>query len=90
MPVKKMRIVSKISGTVPRIPGVIAYAELMERIIDNGVVLDGGSKMTAMGHVDKSHLLAKASQNDLPLASDAGTSGPGLRRRGAPLARRNG
>lgn len=83
MPLRKDRSVLKDAPLiVPRVPGTIAFNDLLERITDHGMEVEGGSKLTAMDHVDQTHLQVKAKILTMPL------DGAAARRRGAPLPRR--
>ena len=78
-------IVSKAPVVVAKIPGTIAFNDLLERILEHGVVLDGESQLAAIASGGKTHLSATAN-SALLLSSGGGMKGFALRRKGAPLA----
>jgi hypothetical protein len=78
-------IVSKTATVVAKIPGIVAYNDLLERILDHGVVLDGESQLAAMA-AGRTNLSATAKPGHLVLSSGDGIKGVSLRRRGAPLS----
>jgi hypothetical protein len=85
VPLRKDRaVVKNVPFIVPRIPGTVAFNDLLERITDRGMEIDGQSKLTAMERRDETHFQARAKILKLPTAID----GVSQRRRGAPLPRR--
>lgn len=85
MPLKKARsVIRNIPCVVPRVPGAIAFNDLLERITGHGMELEGGSQLTAMEPHDRVRLLAQAKIIEFP----SGIEGSSRRRRGAPLPRR--
>ena len=86
VPLRKARSVIKDGlYIVPRVPGSIAFNDLLERITDRGMELEGGSKLTAMEPHEKTRLEARAKVIEFP----SGIEGASGRRRGAPLPRRS-
>jgi hypothetical protein len=79
-------VVSKTASVVAKIPGIVAYNDLLERILDRGVVLDGESQLAAIGNAGRTHLSATAKSAHLVLTPGAGTKGVSMRRKGAPIA----
>ena len=78
-----MAIVQRTRSNVSKIPSPVAFADLLERITDRGVELDGESKLTAIEDPNNSQLLAWANRPVLV----PGLNGAPSRRRGAPLAK---
>jgi hypothetical protein len=78
-------VISKSAAVVAKIPGIVAYNDLLERILERGVVLDGESQLAAM-RPGTAHLSATASPSHLMLSSAGEMKGVSLRRRGAPRA----
>jgi hypothetical protein len=78
---KALAIVNQTRGNVSKIPGPIAFDELLERITDRGVEVDAGSKLSALDDPRESRLLARANRPELV----AGQNGAARRRRGAPM-----
>ena len=87
MSLKKVRSVDRnVPFVVPRVPGAVAFNELLERITNRGMELEGGSKLTAMEPHDECRLVARAKVIEFPPGIEGGAD----RRRGAPLPRRRG
>ena len=54
---------------ITRVPGLVALPELLEHIIDKGVVLDGWSRLAAFIKSEpNTFLLAKVAPSELPAA----------------------
>ena len=54
---------------ITRVPGLVALPELLEHIIDKGVVLDGWSRLAAFIKTEpNTFLLAKVAPSELPAA----------------------
>ncbi len=84
VPLKKARsVIKNVPAIVPRVPGAIAFNDLLERITDHGMELEGGSRLTAMEPHDNTGLQARAKIIEFP----SGVEGSSGRRRGAPLPR---
>ncbi len=84
VPLKKARVVRDGPYIVRRVPAATAFNELLERITDHGMELEGSSKLTAMEPHDNALLHAQAKIIEFP----SGVEGASGRRRGAPLPRR--
>jgi hypothetical protein len=80
-------IVPRLSASVCKTPAIIAYDDLMERILDRGVMLDGESQLAAMGAVGQARLSARTNAVTLSLTAGSGINGVNQRRRGAPQSR---
>lgn len=81
---KDRRLVNDLPFVVPRIPGTIAFEDLLDRITDGGIELVGASKLMAMESRDETQAKPRGKILQMPSAGAAGA-----RRRGAPLPRRN-
>lgn len=78
-------MISKTTAIVAKIPGIVAYNDLLERILERGVELDGESQLTAMGG-GPANLSATSRLAPMLLSPGGGIRGISLRRKGAPVA----
>jgi len=72
-------------GNVSKIPGPIAFADLLERITDRGVEVDASSKLNALEDSTASQLTVSSKRPELV----SGVRGAARRRRGAPMPERD-